>query len=302
MGVFAIAGIPPLAGFFSKDEILYQTFASPNPLGKLLWLVGLLTAGLTSFYMFRLWFKTFFGPERFDHTSPMASEHRRLVPRDLRQAPVHSRQHRRHPWKPSTTTGQAAHPHGVHESPWIMTGPPRHPRHPLRHRRLGRRPRSPRRPQRNRALPRPRLRLHRIAPTEPPPSTPAATASSSASPPSPSSRRPRRPRRRLPLLLPQPRHRRRPRRTLPQPSTRLVDHKFYIDELYDTTHRHPPPRLHPPRPRPPRRSRPRQSGGSGNRSRRHPRPRQTSPAACSPETSAPTPAGSPSEPPPSSPS
>ena len=63
--MIAIAGIPPWAGFFSKDEILYQTFAIPNPLGKLLWLVGLLTAGLTSFYMFRLWFKTFFGAAPF---------------------------------------------------------------------------------------------------------------------------------------------------------------------------------------------------------------------------------------------
>ena len=64
--VFAISGIIPFSGFFSKDEILYQTFISPNPLAKLLWLVGLVTAGLTSFYMFRLWFKTFFGKPRFD--------------------------------------------------------------------------------------------------------------------------------------------------------------------------------------------------------------------------------------------
>jgi NADH-quinone oxidoreductase subunit L len=75
-GVFAIAGIPPLAAFFSKDEILYQTFLWDNPLAKLLWFVGLLTAALTSFYMFRLWFKTFFGAPRFDehhahvHESP----------------------------------------------------------------------------------------------------------------------------------------------------------------------------------------------------------------------------------------
>jgi NADH-quinone oxidoreductase subunit L len=75
-GVFAIAGIPPLAAFFSKDEILYQTFLWDNPLAKLLWFVGLLTAALTSFYMFRLWFKTFFGTPRFDehhvhvHESP----------------------------------------------------------------------------------------------------------------------------------------------------------------------------------------------------------------------------------------
>ena len=63
-GVFAIAGIPPFAGFFSKDEILYQTFLSPSPMGKVLWFVGLVTAGMTSFYMFRLWFKTFFGDPR----------------------------------------------------------------------------------------------------------------------------------------------------------------------------------------------------------------------------------------------
>jgi NADH-quinone oxidoreductase subunit L len=76
-GVFAIAGIPPLAAFFSKDEILYQTFLWDNPLAKLLWFVGMLTALLTSFYMFRLWFKTFFGASRFDehhvhvHESPL---------------------------------------------------------------------------------------------------------------------------------------------------------------------------------------------------------------------------------------
>jgi NADH-quinone oxidoreductase subunit L len=70
-GVFAIAGIPPFAGFFSKDEILYRTFTSPNPLHIALWIVGLLTAGMTSFYMFRLWFKTFFGESRFDiHSEP----------------------------------------------------------------------------------------------------------------------------------------------------------------------------------------------------------------------------------------
>jgi NADH-quinone oxidoreductase subunit L len=78
MGVFAIAGLPPLAAFFSKDEILFDVFNSPNPLAKLLWAVGLLTAGLTSFYMFRLWFKTFFGAPRFDehhvhvHESPLS--------------------------------------------------------------------------------------------------------------------------------------------------------------------------------------------------------------------------------------
>jgi len=72
MGVFAIAGIPPWAGFFSKDEILYRTFAdTDNPLAKLLWVVGLVTAGMTSFYMFRLWFKTFFGESRFEEASSL---------------------------------------------------------------------------------------------------------------------------------------------------------------------------------------------------------------------------------------
>ncbi len=63
----AIAGIPPFAGFFSKDEILFSTFnahlAAPG-LGKLLWLVGLMGAGLTAFYMTRLVIVTFFGEFR----------------------------------------------------------------------------------------------------------------------------------------------------------------------------------------------------------------------------------------------
>jgi NADH-quinone oxidoreductase subunit L len=56
----AIAGIPGLAGFFSKDEILWQAYSSP--LGsKLLWSVGLATAALTAFYMWRLMNMTFYG-------------------------------------------------------------------------------------------------------------------------------------------------------------------------------------------------------------------------------------------------
>ncbi len=112
-GVFAIAGIPPFAGFFSKDEILYQTFASPNPLGKLLWLIGLITAGMTSFYMFRLWFKTFFGPERF-HQDASRHDH---------GAAVHSRAGTHAVMDGEHDEGQLAHPHGVNESPWIMLFP-----------------------------------------------------------------------------------------------------------------------------------------------------------------------------------
>ncbi len=117
-GVFAIAGIWPFSGFFSKDEILYRTFSSPNPLAKLLWFIGLVTAGLTSFYMFRLWFKTFFGAERFDEnalahghsTHPLPNRSATQGTHDEAAAAEHD-------------SGQAAHAHGVHESPAIMTFP-----------------------------------------------------------------------------------------------------------------------------------------------------------------------------------
>jgi NADH-quinone oxidoreductase subunit L len=62
----AIAGVPGLAGFFSKDLILEEAYASP--LGSLqLWLVGTIGAGMTAFYMFRLLFLTFFGENRASH-------------------------------------------------------------------------------------------------------------------------------------------------------------------------------------------------------------------------------------------
>ena len=63
IGTVAIAGIPPLAGFFSKDAILAAAMASGH--GPL-WLIGVIAAGLTSFYMFRLLFMTFFGECRAD--------------------------------------------------------------------------------------------------------------------------------------------------------------------------------------------------------------------------------------------
>jgi NADH-quinone oxidoreductase subunit L len=60
---FAISGIPLFSGFFSKDEILWQAYSSPFGHWAL-WAVGVVTAMLTSFYMFRLWFLTFFGEFR----------------------------------------------------------------------------------------------------------------------------------------------------------------------------------------------------------------------------------------------
>jgi NADH-quinone oxidoreductase subunit L len=76
VGALAIAGVPLLSGFFSKDEILYRTYASGH---TVLWLVGMLTSLMTAFYMFRLVFLTFHGerrtaahPELVAHPDPVA--------------------------------------------------------------------------------------------------------------------------------------------------------------------------------------------------------------------------------------
>jgi NADH-quinone oxidoreductase subunit L len=64
VSTLAIAGIPPFAGFFSKDAILASAFETHQPLGKLFWFIGLLTAGLTAFYMLRAVSMTFYGKFR----------------------------------------------------------------------------------------------------------------------------------------------------------------------------------------------------------------------------------------------
>src|SRR5207249_3538394 len=96
IGALAIAGVPGLAGFFSKDEILYRTFASGR---TILWVVGLLTSLLTAIYMFRLVFLAFWG----DRTS--------VAPQpDGHAAPAHS---------PSNTE-PAAHGSHLHDAPPAM--------------------------------------------------------------------------------------------------------------------------------------------------------------------------------------
>jgi len=96
MGIatLAIAGIPPLAGFWSKDEILWKAFgASP-----VYWLIGVITAFITSFYMFRLMYMTFGG------------EYRGAAVQETHGHADHSHGH--------------GHGHGEpHESPWVMLGP-----------------------------------------------------------------------------------------------------------------------------------------------------------------------------------
>src|ERR1022692_3259794 len=64
IATLAIAGIFPFAGFFSKDEILWQTWASEGGAYRILWFVGYGTALMTAFYMFRLMYLTFYSPSR----------------------------------------------------------------------------------------------------------------------------------------------------------------------------------------------------------------------------------------------
>jgi NADH-quinone oxidoreductase subunit L len=113
IATFTIAGFPPLSGFFSKDEILWQAFSSPHGGNAILWIVGLVTAGLTSFYMFRLWFMTFFGEFRLGKVDAGEEAH-------AAHAPAHA-QH-------GAASDAHGHGHdhghgGVHESPWIMLAP-----------------------------------------------------------------------------------------------------------------------------------------------------------------------------------
>jgi NADH-quinone oxidoreductase subunit L len=81
LATIAIAGIPPLAGFWSKDEILGAAVKSGG-ISVLWWLMGLCAAFMTAFYMFRLMFLTFHGEERFDtqHLHPHEAPPTMLTP------------------------------------------------------------------------------------------------------------------------------------------------------------------------------------------------------------------------------
>ena len=137
MGWLAISGIPIWAGFFSKDEILYKTFAAPNLPGNwnyVLWAVGLLTAVLTAVYMTRLMVMTFWGEERFHLELPHAdaddaahAEEAAFAAGEASDATVqHGDQHA--PAHADDDDHDEEHhhlPHDFkpHESPWTMTVP-----------------------------------------------------------------------------------------------------------------------------------------------------------------------------------
>lgn len=99
-GTFAIAGFPPFAGFFSKDAILWKAYSSAYG-SWVYWLIGVFTAFLTSFYMFRLWFLTFFGEYRGEAAASHGDGHMKVV----------------NSWR-----AEAPAPH-IHESPKIMLMP-----------------------------------------------------------------------------------------------------------------------------------------------------------------------------------
>ena len=89
-GWLAISGFPLLSGFFSKDEILFKTFtteALPDPLPKVLWFVGAITALLTAVYMTRLIVLTFWGNERFQATAAESSHDQHEHPTTPHESP-----------------------------------------------------------------------------------------------------------------------------------------------------------------------------------------------------------------------
>jgi len=114
IATIAIAGIPPFAGFFSKDQILGEVYHSRYG-GKVIWGIGVLTAGLTSFYMFRLWFMTFFGELKLGSVDLGEEAHSAHAPAQAGHG-VASQSHGH--------GNDDAHGHGgVHESPWVMLAP-----------------------------------------------------------------------------------------------------------------------------------------------------------------------------------
>jgi NADH-quinone oxidoreductase subunit L len=114
LATLAIAGVPLFAGFYSKDEILAGAYAFSSKI----WIIGAFGAGLTAFYMFRLYFMTFWGRYRAENVGIESSEPAHgghaLIPAD-----VHLDQGDQHLDKGH---GHHAEAHEPHESPWSMTG------------------------------------------------------------------------------------------------------------------------------------------------------------------------------------
>lgn len=113
-GCLALAGFPFTAGFYSKDMILADTLTKGltqhNTLYTVLAILGLVTALLTAFYTFRLWFRVFMGPTDYE----MGTEHA--------HAGDHATHATEHTDKPAGDI-QVEHHHDAHEVNWLMNGP-----------------------------------------------------------------------------------------------------------------------------------------------------------------------------------
>ena len=137
IGALAIAGVPGLAGFFSKDEILYRTYVGTAVTGNhgypLLWIVGVITSLLTAIYMFRLVYLTFHG-ERRAVAVPPAHPEEEEAPRQGAHAAAghgHAREHVPHEAPPSMAiplivlaigsvfAGYVGVPHALGGNNWI---------------------------------------------------------------------------------------------------------------------------------------------------------------------------------------
>jgi NADH-quinone oxidoreductase subunit L len=139
IGTLAIAGIPPLSGFFSKDEILFRSFVA----SKAIWVLAVATALMTAFYMFRLMAMTFYGTYRGPAWE--AAGHGAMTPDRVQDVRVAARHGVPHPTDPhahgraheddhevshgpaDAHGGHGGHGHGAwhgpHESPRPMTWP-----------------------------------------------------------------------------------------------------------------------------------------------------------------------------------
>lgn len=124
IGTLAISGLPPFAGFWSKDEILGSTFQ----VSPVLWGIGWLTAGITAFYMFRMYFNTFEG--EFKGTNADIKEQLRLENLQRMGASLGPGAMSTHEIPPMATAHETQHNHDdhhhasePHESPLSMTFP-----------------------------------------------------------------------------------------------------------------------------------------------------------------------------------
>jgi len=143
-GWLAIAGIPIFAGFFSKDEILYKTFAADKyfPVGEfpgneILWVVAVVTAILTAIYMTRMMVMTFWGNERFHLALPEGNSHDATHSEENAVTAVnafddetsHEHDDSEHDADHYDHDDDDEHHHALphdfkpHESPWVMTVP-----------------------------------------------------------------------------------------------------------------------------------------------------------------------------------